>query len=120
MRLKWLTIFFGFGRSRSCQSLRSKLTALCCLRLKPPELGDHHVLQDLIRFFAIERPHRPQLPPSWDLDVVLRHIMSAAYEPLESLSLRSLTKKTLFLVALTTAKRVGNLVLFLGLFLRSG
>ena len=35
--------------------------------------------------------------------------MSEAYEPLESLSLRTLTKKTLFLVALATAKRVGEL-----------
>ena len=85
---------------------RSMLSAV--FHFKLPELGDHHVLQDLIRSFAIERPHRLQLPPSWDLDVILRHIMSVAYEPLESLSLRSLTKKTLFLVALATAKMVGE------------
>ena len=76
---------------------------------KLPELSEHHVLWDLIRSFAIERPRHPQLPPAWDLDVVVRHIMSAAYEPLESLSLRALTKKTLFLVALATTKRVGEL-----------
>ena len=35
--------------------------------------------------------------------------MSSKYEPLESQSLRTLTKKTLFLVALATAKRVGEL-----------
>ena len=35
--------------------------------------------------------------------------MSLEYEPLERLSLRALTKKTLFLVALATAKRVGEL-----------
>ena len=35
--------------------------------------------------------------------------MSFAYEPLESLLLWALTKKTLFLVALATAKRVGEL-----------
>ena len=54
-------------------------------------------------------PRHPQVPPSWDLDVVLRHVMSEAYEPLESLSLRSLTKKALFLVAFATAKGVGEL-----------
>ena len=32
--------------------------------------------------------------------------MSSAFEPLESVSLRALTKKTLFLVSLTTAKWV--------------
>ena len=35
--------------------------------------------------------------------------MSEAFEPLENLSLRSLTKKELFLVALTTVKRVGEI-----------
>ena len=35
--------------------------------------------------------------------------MSSAYEPLGSLSLQALTKKTLFLVALAMAKRVGEL-----------
>ena len=37
---------------------------------------------------------------------MLRHLMSSAFEPLESVSLRILTKKTLFLVSLATAKRV--------------
>ena len=78
-------------------------------RLKLPELGNHHVLRVLIRCFAIECPQHPQLPPSWDLDVVLHHLMSAAYDPLETLSLRAWTKKALFLVALTIAKRVGVL-----------
>ena len=35
--------------------------------------------------------------------------MSSAFEPLESVSLRALTKKILFLVSLATAKRVGEL-----------
>ena len=35
--------------------------------------------------------------------------MSYAYEPLQSQSLRTLTKKVLFLVALATSKRVGGL-----------
>ena len=72
-------------------------------------MGDDHILRDLIRSFAIERPHHPPMPPSWDLDVVLRHLMSSAYEPLEAISLRTLSKKALFLVVLATAKRVGEL-----------
>ena len=46
---------------------------------------------------------------SWDLDAVLRHLMSSAFEPLGSVSLRALTKKTLFLVSLATAKRVSEI-----------
>ena len=36
-------------------------------------------------------------------------LMSSAYEPLESVSSRTLSKMTLFLLALATAKRVGEL-----------
>ena len=75
-------------------------------RFKLLELGDNHVLRDLIRFFVIDRP---PMPPSCDLDVVLRHLISSEYKQLESVSLRTLSKKTLFLVALVTAKRVGEL-----------
>ena len=78
-------------------------------RFNLPELGEHHALRDLLRFFAVERPRVPLVPPSWGLDIALKHLMSSAYEPLGSLSLRTLTKKTLFLVALATAKRVGEL-----------
>ena len=78
-------------------------------RFKLPLLGEDRVLYDLLRSFAIERPRRPQVPPSWDFDLVLRHLMSSAFEPLESVSLRALTKKTLFLVYLATAKRVSEI-----------
>ena len=91
----------------SIKAYRSMVSAV--FRFKLLELSDHHVLWDLICSFAIEHPRRLQVPPPWDLDVVLRHLMSEAFEPIVSLSLRSLTKKALFLVALATAKRVGEL-----------
>ena len=57
----------------------------------------------------VERHRGPVAHLSWDLDVVLQDWSSSAYEPLESQSLRTLTKKTLFLVSLAIAKRVGKL-----------
>ena len=74
-------------------------------QFKLPALGEDRVLHDFVRSFPIERPRRPQAPTSWDLDAVLWHLMSSAFEPLESVFLRALTKKTLFLVSLATAKR---------------
>ena len=91
----------------SMKEHHSMLSAV--FKFKLPELGDHLVLRDLIRSFCIEHPHRLPTPPCWDLDIALSQLMSEAYELLSSLSLRSLTKKTLFLVALATAKRVGDL-----------
>ena len=77
-------------------------------QFKHPALGEDRVLQDLVHSFSIKRPRCPQAPPSWDLDAVLLHLMSSAFEPLESVSLRALTKKT-FLVSLATAKRVSEI-----------
>ena len=94
----------------SLSSVKAHLSMLSSVfQFKLPSLGEDRVLQDLLRSFAIERPRRPQAPPSWDLDAVLRHLMSSAFEPLESVSLRALTKKTLFLVSLATAKRVSEI-----------
>ena len=77
-------------------------------RFKLPELGEHRVLHNVLHSFAIERPSRPQVLLSWYLDIVLRHLMSSAFEPLENASPRALTKKTLLLVSLATALRVGE------------
>ena len=104
--LVWLWEDQGLSLS-SVKAHRSMLSSV--FQFKLPALGEDKVLQDLVCSFAIERPRRPQAPPSWDLDAVLRHLMSSAFEPLESVSLRALTKKTLFLVSLATAKRVSEI-----------
>ena len=91
----------------SVKAHRSMLSSV--FQFKLPALGEDRVLQDLVHSFSIERPRRPQAPPSWDLDAVLQHLMSSAFEPLESVSLRTLTKKTLFLVSLVTAKRISEI-----------
>ena len=104
--LVWLWEDQGLSLS-SVKAHRSMLSSV--FQFKLSSLGEDRVLQDLLRSFAIERTRRPQAPPSWDLDAVLRHLMSSAFEPLESVSLRALTKKTLFLVSLVTAKRVSEI-----------
>ena len=48
-------------------------------------------------------------PPAWDLSKVLQYLVTSAFEPLSQASFRALTLKTLFLLALATAKRVGEL-----------
>ena len=57
----------------------------------------------------MEAPVREVRPPSWDLIKVLTFLRSSVFEPLANASLRDLTRKTLFLVALATAKRAGEL-----------
>ena len=89
---------------KACCSMLSAVFAF-----KLPSLGDDLALCGLIRSSVVECPRSPLSPLAWDLDVVLKHLMSDAYEPLESQCLCTLTKKVLYLIALATAKRVGEL-----------
>ena len=74
-----------------------------------PEISTSLILHDLLRSFQVEAPVREVRPPSWDLIKVLTFLRSSVFEPLANASLCDLTRKTLFLVALATAKRVGEL-----------
>lgn len=47
--------------------------------------------------------------PSWDLAAVLDAMTRAPFEPLNTVSMKILSLKTVLLVALVSAKRVGNL-----------
>ena len=47
--------------------------------------------------------------PSWDLVKTLDYLKRPMFEPLDKANWRQLMKKTLFLVALATAKRIGEL-----------
>ena len=62
-----------------------------------PEISTSPVIHDLLRSFQAEAPIREVRPPSWDLNVVLTFLRSSSFEPLTTISLRDLTRKTLFL-----------------------
>ena len=74
-----------------------------------PTLASHPVIRDLLRSFCLESTGRQLRPPAWDLSMVLRFLNTSTFEPLATVSLRALTQKVLFLLALATAKRVGEL-----------
>ena len=93
--------------SSAISGYRSMLSST--FRFVLPEISTSSVLKDLMRSFSIDRPVSVSRAPSWDLGKVLGFLRSSAFEPLESLSLRELTKKCLFLVSLATARRVGEL-----------
>ena len=96
------------GFSPSCiKGYRSMLSVVFRSRL--PEISSSPVLRDLLRSFSIFRPRAVLSPPSWDLNKVLQALRSPPYEPLESIDFRALSSKTIFLVALATARRVGEL-----------
>lgn len=68
-------------------------------------LGTDRTLSDLIRSFDIERPITSAKPPAWNLVLVLYALLRQPYEPLGLASLKHLTHKTVFLVALASGRR---------------
>ena len=70
-----------------------------------PSLSSETVIRDLLRSFQLSSAERVLRPTAWDLSTVLTSLVS----PLSQASFRSLTLKTLFLLALATAKRIGEL-----------
>ena len=83
------------------------LSAVFCFILS--DVSSHPVLHDLLRSFRIERPLPSSRIPPWDLLRVLSLLRGPPFEPLSSCSLRDLPRMVLFLVALATARRVGEL-----------
>ena len=74
-----------------------------------PEISSSPILKDLVRSFEISAPRPLHQSPSWDLDKVLEYLSGPPFEPLADASFRNKTRKALFLVAMATAKRVGEL-----------
>ena len=74
-----------------------------------PEISTSPILKDLTRSFEISAPRPVHRSPSWDLDKVLEYLSGPHFEPLADASFRNKTRKALFLLAMATAKRVGEL-----------
>lgn len=66
-------------------------------------------LNDLVKPYDTSRQKKDNMV-SWNLDIVLKWLTGPSFELLCSTSLRNLSRKTLFLVALATAKHVSEIV----------
>ena len=63
----------------------------------------------LLRSFARSVNPVELRPPAWDVSLVLQSLTGAPYEPLRTCEERFLAQKTLFLLALASAKRISEL-----------
>ncbi|CAG2256905.1 unnamed protein product [Mytilus edulis] len=69
------------------------------------DFGDNEFLSLLIKNFCLNRPRQRRLVPSWDLGLVLKVLQFPPFEPLHSASLKFLSYKCCFLIALATGRR---------------
>ena len=69
------------------------------------DFSSHPVLSDVIRSMDLEKPAVSRVVPHWDLALVLDSLKKSPFEPLSSCSLKCLTQKTVFLIALASDRR---------------
>ena len=86
-----------------CSALNSVLA------LKGQDLAASREITTLLRSFARSVNPVELRPPEWDVSLVLQSLTGAPYEPLRTCEERFLAQKTLFLLALASAKRIGEL-----------
>lgn len=72
-------------------------------------VGSHPLVSRFLKGAMRLRPPRLTRVPSWDLPIVLEGLCCPPFEPMESAELKWLSAKTVFLLAISSAKRVGEL-----------
>ena len=77
--------------------------------LKGTDLAAFRPISMLIRSFSKSVRLEELRSPAWDVTLVLQSLTRAPYEPLRTSDERFLAQKMLFLLALASAKRVGEL-----------
>lgn len=75
-------------------------------------IGKHALVISFLRGARRLCPSRPPSVPPWDLALVLRALSLPPFEPLASIAVKELSLKTALLLALASAKRIGDLHAF--------
>ncbi len=107
--LEFLQDRFASGLSASTLNVYMAAIAAHHSPVGEQSLGKHPLAVRFIR--GIRRLRPPVCPrmPTWDLAVVLEVLSKAPFELLEAVSPRFLTVKTVFLLTISSLKRVGDL-----------
>ena len=66
-------------------------------------------MSDMITSIELQRPRMTPVLPQWDLDIILEALSKPPHEPLWEASLKHLTLKTFFLLAMASAGRCSEL-----------
>ncbi|XP_041441238.1 uncharacterized protein LOC121400955 [Xenopus laevis] len=97
----------GFQLGLSLATLKGQVSALSLL-LQHQWAREPDLIQFLQGVGKVRPPFRDPTPP-WDLTTVLHALQGPPFEPLASCSLKFLTWKMSFLLAITSAKRVSDI-----------
>ncbi|XP_060549247.1 uncharacterized protein LOC132712297 [Pantherophis guttatus] len=101
----------GLRKGLRPNTLRRQLAAIASVLScgsKDP-ISRHPIITTFLRGATNLRPPTVHRFPTWNLNKVLKALMSPPFEPLRSVSLRFLSLKVAFLVAITSSRRISEL-----------
>ena len=103
-------IFLRENKNLSCTAIKGYRSALAQVFIhRGIDISSSPEISLLFRNFEQSIPPKSIPQPKWDLNIVLQSLIKAPFEPINAISLRNLTLKTVFLLSLASAKRVGEI-----------
>ena len=97
-----------FDKKLALSTIRGYRSAIAAIHAGFPDgtnVSSAPCLGSLVRAFFLKRPPVRKLLPSWSLPTVLEALAKPPFEPLAEASLRNLSVKTAFLVAIASGQR---------------
>ena len=107
--LEFLRSMFDKGRAASTIRVYAAAISACHEGFPRGAVFSHPYVKRFLKGCVRLRPVVRTVVPSWDLQLVLRALCRAPFEPLAQVPLKVLSVKTALLLALSSAKRVGDL-----------
>ena len=107
-----LYLRYLFDLNLALSTVRVYLAAIISFQPKESpssRLFSHPTVKAFLKGLAHMRPPTKPPVPQWSLQLVLRALTRPPFEPMATCDVRLLTLKTLFLVAITSARRVSEL-----------
>ena len=107
--LSFLQSLLSAGRCFSTLKGMVAAIAACQSGVVDPPISAHLLIKTFLKSAKRSSSTAKPLLPSWDLSLVLDALCGPPFEPIDRADLKVLTLKTVFLLAITTAKRVSDL-----------
>ena len=103
------------SQGKKCDTVKGYLTVISQRHSRIMSHGKSCMLTELkpvqtwVRGLSVLNPRPRIIVPAWSLDIVLSALKKPPYFPLDALDLKHLTLRTVFLMAIASARRVSEL-----------
>ena len=100
---------------RKCDTVKGYLTVISQRHSRiatengSVRLSELQPVRTWVKGLSVVNPRPRLIVPAWSLDIVLSALKRPPYHPLEGLDLKHLTLRTVFLLAVTSARRVSEI-----------